>query len=219
MLIVFLGPPGAGKGTQASRVSAKYGMPKISTGDMLREAVAVGSDLGQRVASIMDAGELVDDATMAQVVRERLMKADVASGAVLDGYPRTTVQAEGLDALLVGSAHSTVDLVVFLDVAEDELISRLSTRRTCPDCGANFHLEFKAPAETDVCDRCGGSLAQREDDQKDVVRDRLAVYVRQTEPLVRYYRDHGVLATIDGSGSTEEVFDRIDQHIATAVRA
>jgi len=219
MLIVFLGPPGAGKGTQASRVSAKYGMPKISTGDMLREAVAAGSDLGQRVASIMDAGVLVDDATMAQVVRERLLKEDVTTGAILDGYPRTRVQAEGFDALLAGTRHGSVDLVVFLDVPEDRLVERLSNRRACPSCGANFQLDLNPPAKAGVCDRCGAGLVQREDDSEQVVRDRLEVYRRQTEPLVAYYRDHGVLERFDGADSIGDVFVAIDEVISRAVRA
>lgn len=219
MLIVFLGPPGAGKGTQASRVSAKYGMPKISTGDMLREAVAAGSELGQRVASIMDAGDLVDDETMAQVVRERLMQDDVATGAILDGYPRTRVQAEGFDALLAGTPFGSVDLVIFLDVPEDHLVSRLSNRRACPSCGANYHLQFHRPATEGACDRCGGSLVQREDDAEHVVRDRLAVYRSQTEPLVAYYRGRGVLERIDGNQGIDAVFGEIDDIISRAVRA
>lgn len=219
MLIVFLGPPGAGKGTQASRVSAKYGMPKISTGDMLREAVSTGTELGRRVASIMDAGELVDDATMAQVVRERLLQDDVATGAILDGYPRTRVQAEGFDALLAGTPFGSVDLVIFLDVPEDQLVSRLSNRRACPSCGANYHLQLHPPATEGVCDRCGASLVQREDDSEHVVRDRLAVYRRQTEPLVEYYRGRGVLERIDGSQGIDAVFVELDEVISRAVRA
>ena len=216
MLIVFLGPPGAGKGTQASRVSAKYGLPKVSTGDMLREAVAAGSELGARVAEIMDSGALVDDATMADVVRERLSHDDVATGVILDGYPRTRVQAEGFDTLLADTALGGVDLVLFLDVTEDRLVSRLADRRACPDCGANYHLQFSRPAEDGVCDRCGGRLVQREDDREEVVRDRLQVYREQTEPLVTYYRDHGVLVDVDGSGSIDEVFGLIDAAVAEA---
>jgi adenylate kinase len=219
MLVVFLGPPGAGKGTQATRLAAKYGAPQVSTGDMLREAVAAGSELGQRVAAIMDAGQLVDDATLADLVRDRLAKPDVSGGAVLDGYPRNVEQAATLSALLVDTPHEHVDCVLFLDVAEDVLVERLSNRRACPNCGANFHLVFKAPADGVHCDRCGTELIQREDDSEDVVRQRLQVYHDVTEPLVAHYDAEGLLVSVDGAGSIEDVWNRVDAAISRAVRS
>lgn len=219
MLLVFLGPPGAGKGTQASRLSAKHGIPKISTGDMLREAVAAGSELGQRVKAIMDAGNLVDDVTMAEVVRQRLGQPDVAAGAILDGYPRTRQQAESFDDLLRASGQQGVDLVVFLDVPEAALIGRLTRRRACPGCGANYHLEFHPPATEGACDRCGAALVQRDDDREDVVRDRLRVYRELTEPLIEYYAGRRLLERIDGEGGIDEVFRRVDGALMRAVRS
>lgn len=217
MLIVFLGPPGAGKGTQASRLSAKYGLVKISTGDMLRVAVAEGSELGQRVKSIMDSGELVDDTTMAEVVRVRLAQPDARAGAILDGYPRTLPQAETLDGILADEGG--VGTVLFLDVPERVLVERLSRRRACPECGANYHLTFNPPAVADRCDRCDASLIQREDDREEVVRERLTVYRRQTAPLVDYYDGRDLLCKIDGTGSIDEVWGRIDGAMSEAVRA
>jgi len=219
MLVVFLGPPGAGKGTQATRLSAKYGVPQVSTGDMLREAVAAGTEVGRRAKSIMDAGQLVDDATLAELVRERLSQPDTSSGALLDGYPRNTAQAATLDALLLDTSHSRVERVLFLDVPEDILVDRLSKRRACPECNANFHLIFKPPADGTHCDRCGTTLVTRDDDREEVVRDRLAVYRESTAPLVDYYTQRGQLLRIDGSGTIDAVWATIDGAMAEAVRA
>lgn len=216
MLVIFLGPPGAGKGTQASRLSAKYGLVKISTGDMLRAAVSAGSELGERVRAIMDAGELVDDDTMAEVVRVRLAEPDAREGAILDGYPRTLAQAETLTEIL--DEGRALDVVLFLDVPESELVERLSRRRACPECGANYHLGHKPPATEGRCDRCGSELVHREDDREDVVRDRLAVYRRQTEPLVEFYRARELLVPIDGTGDIDAVWSRIDAAMGEAVR-
>lgn len=218
MVVVFLGPPGAGKGTQAARLSAKYGLPKVSTGDMLREAVAAGTDLGARVQSIMEAGELVDDETMFEVLEERLSQPDCAEGVVLDGYPRTRKQAEGLDPLTSRLGMGKVGLVLLLAVPEEEVVRRISGRRRCTGCDANFHVEFQPPQEEEKCDRCGGSLEQRADDREEVVRERLAVYRRQTEPLVDYYRERGVLEEVDGTGTPDEVFRRIDERMMATVR-
>ncbi len=217
MLVVFLGPPGAGKGTQAARLAAKYGLPQVSTGDLLREAVAAGSELGRRVKAIMEAGGLVDDDTMGEVVRERLARADAAGGAIMDGYPRTCAQAKFLDRLLRTTPQGGVDLVLFLDVPEQMLIDRLSRRRACPECGANYHLDFRPPLAAGRCDRCGAELIQRDDDREQVVRQRLAVYRESTEPLVAYYRDRGVLREIDGTGTIDEVFARVDAAMAASV--
>ena len=219
MLVVFLGPPGAGKGTQSSRLSAKYGLPKISTGDMLRDAVATMSELGHQVRDIMDSGKLVDDDTMALVVQHRLAQPDTAAGAILDGYPRTLGQVETLDRLLEQADRGGVDLVLFLDVDENALVERLSRRRACTECGANYHLSFSPPSQEAICDRCGGVLVQREDDREDVVRDRLRVYHERTEPLVEHYERRGLLHRVRGSGDMDDVFARIDEAVGQAVRA
>jgi adenylate kinase len=216
MIVVFLGPPGAGKGTQAIRVADKYGLPMVSTGDMLREAVAAGSELGAKVKSIMESGDLVDDETMAAVVEDRLGKPDCSAGVLLDGYPRTAPQAQSLDPLLARIDMGSVGLVIMLDVAEAEVVRRISGRRSCPGCGSNYHVTFQPPKTESVCDQCGGDLIQRADDKEDVVRERLSVYRRMTEPLVDYYRQRGVLAEIDGSGTVEEIFSRVDAVMAGA---
>ena len=217
MLLVFLGPPGAGKGTQATRLAAKYGLPQVSTGDMLREAVAAGTDVGRRAKSIMDAGRLVDDATLADLVRDRLGQPDTSGGAILDGYPRNTAQATALDVLLADTPHGAVDRVLFLDVAEEILVDRLSKRRTCPSCNANFHLSFKPPADGTHCDRCGTALVQREDDREAVVRDRLRIYGESTAPLVEHYEQLGLLVHIDGDGTMDDVWSRVDGAMSMAV--
>jgi adenylate kinase len=219
MIVVFLGPPGAGKGTQAARISTKYGLPRISTGDMLREAVAEGSELGRAVQEIMEAGDLVPDETMLAVVEQRLAKPDVSEGVILDGFPRTRVQAEEFARRAERLGRSRVDLVVLLDVPEEELVGRLTGRRACPDCKANFHVDFKPPATPNVCDRCGGRLIQRPDDREESIRERLEVYRKLTMPLVDFYADAGVLSSVDGRGSMEEVFERVDAVMAGAVSA
>lgn len=195
MMVVFLGPPGAGKGTQAARLSTKYGLPHISTGDMLREAVAAGTRLGERVDGIMSSGELVPDKLMLEVVEERLSKPDCSGGAVLDGYPRTRGQAESLDPLLQKLGVGPVDLVLLLQVPQAELVQRISGRRQ------------------------EGGAGERSDDREEVVRERLRVYRRDTEPLIDYYRARGALQEIDGVGTIDEVFDRLDNAMRTAVRA
>jgi adenylate kinase len=184
---------------------------------MLREAVAAGTDVGLRAKSIMDAGRLVDDATLADLVRDRLDQPDTTAGAILDGYPRNAVQAGALDALLADTPHGAVDRVLFLDVAEDVLVDRLSKRRACPSCNANFHLVFKPPADGKHCDRCGGELIQREDDREDVVRDRLRIYTEKTAPLVDHYDRLGLLVRIEGAGSIDEVWARVDNAMLMAV--
>ncbi len=222
MLVVFLGPPGAGKGTQAARLAAKYGIPQISTGDMLREAVSAGDELGGKMKAIMDSGGLVDDDTMCEVVQERLKKLkkpDTAAGAILDGFPRTTVQAAALDELLGQTSHESVDLVLYLDVPEDVLVERLSRRRACPECGANYHMTFNPPAQDSRCDRCRTELVQRDDDREQVVRERLAVYREKTQPLVDRYRAKGQLVRIDGDAGIDEVFERSDAALSELVSA
>ena len=219
MLVVFLGPPGAGKGTQAARLAAKYGIPQVSTGDMLREAVAAGDELGSKMKVIMDSGGLVDDDTMREVVQERLKKLDTAAGAILDGFPRTTVQAVALDELLARTPHESVDLILYLDVPESVLVERLSRRRACPECGANYHMTFNPPAQGSRCDRCSTELVQRDDDREQVVRERLAVYREKTRPLVDHYRAKGHLVRIDGDAGIDEVFERSDAALSEQVSA
>ena len=194
MLVVFLGPPGSGKGTQAERLSAKYGLPKVSTGDMLREAVAAGTPLGDQVQGIMAAGDLVPDDVMLAVVEERLAKPDSAGGAILDGYPRTRGQAETLDPLAVRLGLGEVGLVVSLNVPEDELVRRILIR-----------------AEDD-----GG--ARREDDREEVIRERMRVYRELTEPLVNYYTERGALEEVEGVGTIDEIFERVDGAMRTTVQ-
>lgn len=219
MLVVFLGPPGAGKGTQAARLSTKYGLPKVSTGDMLREAVAAGNELGERVGAIMEAGELVPDDTMAAVVEQRLARPDCEGGAILDGYPRTVRQAELLEGIATRTSLGGVDLVLLLSVPEQELVRRLSGRRVCAECGANYHVEFNPPAREGVCDRCGGELRQRGDDTEDAIRERLRVYREQTGALAGHYRAGDTLHEVDGRGDIDDVFRRVDAVVSGAVRA
>jgi adenylate kinase len=204
MRIVLLGPPGAGKGTQARRVAARWGVPQIATGDILRDAVAHGTRLGLEAKRYMDAGDLVPDDVIIGLIAERLDDRDAAKGFVLDGFPRTVAQAAALDRLL--AEHGIrLDRVVLFRIADDELVRRLSGRRVCRQCGRNYHLVFSPPRTPGRCDACGGELYQRSDDEEGKVRHRLAVYGRQTEPLIEYYRAQGLLETIPGAGAVDEV--------------
>ncbi|MBC7339400.1 MAG: adenylate kinase [Firmicutes bacterium] len=204
MRVVLLGPPGSGKGTQAARLGEHWGVPHISTGDAFRRAVAEGTPLGRLAREYMQRGELVPDEVVNGVVAARLAGEDCARGFVLDGYPRTVPQAEAFAALLE-ERGLRLDAVVDLVVSEEELVRRAAGRRVCARCGANYHLEFQPPREPGRCDRCGGELVQREDDLPATVAQRLAVYRRQTEPLVEFYRERGLLVPVDGSGAVEEV--------------
>ncbi len=201
--VVFLGAPGTGKGTQAKKLSAKYGLPHISTGDILRNAVKSGTALGLKAKAIMERGDLVPDDVMMGIIKERLAEPDCVKGFLLDGFPRTIVQAEAFDRLL------SVNCAIQLDVPDDVLVKRLVLRRTCPSCGAMYHLEFHPPKVDTLCDKCGVTLVQREDDREDVVKSRLRVYVEKTEPLVGYYREKGVLYSVDGDRDVETVFSEI----------
>jgi adenylate kinase len=204
--VVLLGAPGSGKGTQAERIAPAFGLPHISTGDMLRAAVARGADLGLAAKRHMDAGELVPDEVVVGIIRDRLAEDDAGGGFLLDGFPRTLEQAGALDAMLAQSGRALTDVLLF-DVPEEELVRRLSGRRTCRSCGKGYHLVFDPPDVDGVCDKCGGELFQRDDDNEATVRKRLAVYGRQTEPLVGYYADHGLLETVYGGGRMpDEVF-------------
>jgi adenylate kinase len=204
MRVILLGPPGAGKGTQARQLAARWGVPQIATGDMLREAVAQGSRLGLEAKRYMDAGDLVPDAVMIGVIAERLARPDAGKGFVLDGFPRTAAQAAALDRLL--SDHGlALDRVVLFEIDEEALVTRLTGRRVCRECGRNYHLVFSPPRVPGRCDACGGALHQRSDDEDAKVRHRLAVYARDTAPLVEYYRGRGLLARISGLGAVEAV--------------
>ena len=208
MKLIFLGPPGAGKGTQAQRLSAQWQIPQISTGDMLRDAVRRQTPLGLQAKAIMERGELVPDEVVIGIVEERIASPDCEKGWILDGFPRTVPQAEALDALLARRGEG-LDGVVLFHLPEEELVDRLTGRRSCPSCQAVYHLRYQPPREDERCDRCGTPLVQRSDDREETVRERLAVYRERTTPLVDYYRARGLLRELDARGSVEEVFQRL----------
>ena len=198
MLIILLGPPGAGKGTQAEFLVQKYGLAYISTGEILRSAVKKGTAMGKQAKQYMDQGQLVPDEVVVGIVQERLLEPDCGQGALLDGFPRTVVQARSLDRVL-GEMNSRLDAVVHIAVEEEELIARLTGRRVCRDCGATYHVKFNPPKVRNICDQCGGELSQRDDDSLATVTERLLVYKKQTEPLIEYYQKRNLLYTIDGN--------------------
>jgi adenylate kinase len=204
MRVVLLGPPGAGKGTQAGRLAARWSVPQVSTGDMLREAVAKGTPLGLEARRYMEAGELVPDAVIIGLVRERLTQPDGRKGFILDGFPRTVAQAEALDRLL-DAEGAPLDRVVLFQLPDEDLAARLTGRRVCGNCGRNYHVAFSPPQVAGRCDACGGALAQRADDEEATVRRRLAVYARDTRPLIDYYRGRGLLTTISAAGTMDTV--------------
>lgn len=201
MNLIFLGPPGAGKGTQAIRVSEKYGIPQISTGDMLRSAIAAGTEMGLAAKSFMDKGELVPDEVVIGVVKERLAQDDCSKGFILDGFPRTVPQAETLDGIV------KIDYAVLVDLDDETIVTRMAGRRTCPACQATYHIDSLEGATT--CSRCGATLIQRTDDAPETVRNRLSVYHEKTQPLVDYYEGAGILARIDGGQPIDVVFQAI----------
>lgn len=215
MEVVLLGPPGAGKGTQAERLAQRTGVPRVATGDMFREAVASASPLGQEVAGYMQRGELVPDQLTVAVMRQRLARGDCAAGFVLDGFPRTLAQAEALDALL-GDVGRPLQAAVALEVPEPVLLRRLSGRRVCPVCGATYHVDTDPPGPGGRCRRCGGVVVQREDDREETQRRRLEVYRADTEPLLRYYAGQGKLLTVDGDRPVEQVEEAIRVALAGA---
>jgi adenylate kinase len=204
--LILLGPPGAGKGTQAEKLAEELKVPHISTGDILRQAVADGTPLGLEAKKVMEAGELVSDEIMLGIIRERLVRDDARDGYVLDGYPRTLPQARSLQNLMDERSEPRV-VIVNIDVDREELVRRISGRRSCPNCKAVFNVHAQPPRKADVCDACGQTLVQRADDEEATVRQRLAVYDRQTRPLLDYYGDRVTL--IDGQGTPREVFDRL----------
>ncbi|WP_054965514.1 adenylate kinase [Thiohalorhabdus denitrificans] len=206
--MVLLGPPGAGKGTQGQMLSQRLGIPQIATGDILRNAVANGTDIGLKAKSYMDAGDLVPDEIMVEIIRERLQEPDAQQGYILDGFPRTVAQAEALDEMLEAIGQR-LDRVVHVDVDNETLVERLSGRLICRDCGATYHVRFHPPAKDRVCDECGGELYQREDDQEETVRSRLEVFAERTQPLVDYYRQQGIYHKVDGDREPETVLGDI----------
>ena len=216
MRVAFLGPPGAGKGTQARDLAHEWGVLHLATGDMLREAVAAGSALGREAKRYMDQGALVPDDVIIRMMAERLGAADAGRGFILDGFPRTITQAEAL-ARLLKDLGQTLDTVIYFDVSEPELLRRLTGRRVCRSCGHSYHLTSNPPKRAGVCDACGGELYQRDDDGEATVRNRLEVYRRQTAPLLDYYRQRNMLATVSGEGPLATVRDAI-RAAAGAVR-
>jgi adenylate kinase len=211
--VIFLGAPGAGKGTQARGLAAEWGVPQVATGDMLREAAAARTPLGLEAKRYMDSGALVPDEVVIGLVEERLARPDARAGFVLDGFPRTVAQAQALDAMLKARGMA-LDRVVFLDVSREELLRRLTGRRVCRQCGTAFHIVSAPPREADRCDKCAGELYQRSDDSSEAVATRLDVYDKQTAPLLAYYRDRRLLAGVGGEGAV----DRVAGDIRKAVR-
>ena len=214
--VIFLGPPGAGKGTQAQSLSREWGVPHIATGDMLREAVAARTPLGLEAKRHMDSGALVPDQVVIGLVGERLGQPDAKAGCVLDGYPRTTAQAEALDALFADKGIA-LDRVVFFDVSRPELLRRLTGRRICRACGRSFHVVSAPPKVAGKCDVCGGELYQRVDDSEATVATRLDVYQTQTAPLLDYYRARKLLAQVNGEGPVDRVAEAIRAAVGQAV--
>lgn len=208
MRIVFLGAPGSGKGTQAQRLMADRGIVQISTGDLLRDAVSRGTELGQRAKAAMDAGELVSDEIVLGMIRQRLEQPDAANGFVLDGFPRNLAQAAALESLLAGIGQP-LDGAVLIDVDFEILMKRLTGRRTCSLTGKLLNVYFSPQAELDACTSAGGELIQRADDNEETIGKRLAVYREQTAPLIEHYRSAGLLRTVNGVGTTDEVYQRL----------
>lgn len=208
MNLILLGPPGAGKGTQAKKLIDAYGIPQISTGDMLREAVKNQTELGIEAKKFMDAGKLVTDEIVIGLAKDRMSQPDCEKGFMLDGFPRTVPQAEALDKVLADMGRK-IDHVVSIEVPSSELLGRLTGRRTCKECGSGFHVMFDPPKEEGKCDKCGGELYQRDDDNEATVSNRLSVYEDSTKPLIDYYEAKSLLRPIDGVGSIDDIFGRV----------
>ncbi len=217
MRLVLLGPPGAGKGTQAQALAARWGIPQVASGDLLRAAVREESELGREAVRYMDRGQLVPDQLVLKMIAERLRRKDARDGFILDGFPRNVMQAEALTTGLE-RAGLKLDKVVAVIAPDEELVKRISGRRTCRNCSAMYHVIFEPPAKPGVCDKCGGELYQRDDDAEETVRERLKVYAETTRPLLDYYARLGLLAQVDGLGRTDEVEQRILAAVC-AVRA
>ncbi len=204
MKIIFLGAPGAGKGTQAEIVAEKFGIPTVSTGNIIREALKNGTEMGLKAKSFIEAGQLVPDEVVIGIINERLAKDDCKNGFILDGFPRTIPQAEALDAMGI-----SIDKVVDIEVPDENIMERMTGRRVCGTCGASYHLMFKKPLKDGICDSCGGELVQRKDDAPETVSDRLKVYHEQTEPLKDFYGKAGKLSVVEGLGTVSEITERV----------
>jgi adenylate kinase len=212
MKVIFIGPPGSGKGTQAKRLASRHAIPHISTGDILREAIADGTELGKKAAPIMTSGGLVPDDLMVSIIKDRLARTDAKNGFILDGYPRTLVQAEKLDGL-VGNGTGRLRVLQLL-VPDDVIVKRIALRRSCPQCGAVYHLETAPPKNDLICDRCGAELIARPDDNEQAVLKRLEAFHRQTLPVATFYKAKSVLRQVDGVGPVDQVFERIEQSLS-----
>lgn len=208
MKIIMLGAPGAGKGTQAKRIAEKYGIPHISTGDIFRANIKEGTELGMKAKEFMDQGLLVPDEVTIGMLLDRIKKEDCVNGYVLDGFPRTIPQAESLTKALEEMGQK-IDYAVDVDVPDENIVSRMSGRRACIACGATYHVQFAPPKAEGICDKCGAELVLRDDDKPETVQKRLTVYHEQTQPLIDYYRRAGVLVSVDGTQSMDQVFESI----------
>ena len=211
MRLILLGAPGAGKGTQAEFIQSKLGIPSISTGNLLRTAIAEGTELGKKAASYMESGSLVPDELVLDLVRERVAQPDCAKGMIFDGFPRTVAQAEALDKVM------KMDMVLFIDVDDESIVERMSGRRTCPKCQATYHVVSHPPKKEGICDKCGAELGIRKDDKPEVVRQRLSVYHAQTEPIVKYYQNQGILKVVKGQEKLEDTTALVAQAIGVEV--
>ena len=208
MRLILVGPPGAGKGTQAVALAAHYKIPHISTGDIFRANLKNGTELGKKAQSFMDRGELVPDSVTNEMVKDRLGNNDVINGFLLDGFPRNTNQAEVLDAILI-EKKMPLDAALELSIDNSEIVKRLSGRRTCRNCSATFHKDFEKPKVDGVCDKCSGELYQREDDKEEVITRRLEIYAQQTEPIISYYKNAGILKNISAIGDVSEITQKV----------
>lgn len=210
MKIVLLGAPGAGKGTQAQSISNKYKIPHISTGDIFRKNISEGTRLGKTAKRYMDAGQLVPDQLTLDLIEDRLRQDDCKNGYLLDGYPRTVVQAEFLDALLE-KENTAIDTALLIEVPREVIIERMSGRRVCTSCGATYHVKNNPPIKKDICDVCGSKLIQRPDDARETVEERLDIYDEQTKPLISFYEKKGILKSVDGTKAISEIFKDITE--------
>ena len=208
MRLILVGPPGAGKGTQAVALAAHYKIPHISTGDIFRANLKNGTELGKKAQSFMDRGELVPDSVTNEMVKDRLGNSDVINGFLLDGFPRNTNQAEVLDAILI-EKKMPLDAALELSIDNSEIVKRLSGRRTCRNCSATFHKDVEKPKVDGVCDKCSGELYQREDDKEEVITRRLEIYAQQTEPIISYYKNAGILKNMSAIGDVSEITQKV----------